>query len=80
MESLKAGGNMLCKKISEILTKSESSMDVVQEVIHFYSRTQHFCSDDINSSVSCFYWSDFVMEFVERRRYLFVISSIRKFK
>ena len=52
MKSLKVGGSMLCKKVSEILSDSENSLDVVQEAIHFYSRTHHLCSEDVLSLVS----------------------------
>ena len=52
MTNLKPGGSMLCKKVSEILSDSSSSLDVVQETIYFYSQTQKLCSEEITSPVS----------------------------
>ena len=52
MGNLESGAGMLCKKVAEILSDSESSVDTIQEVIHFYSRILSFCSDDIKSPVS----------------------------
>ena len=52
MTNLKPGGSMLCKKVSEILSDSSSSLDVVQETIYFYSQTQQLCSEEITSPVS----------------------------
>ncbi|KAL5260861.1 hypothetical protein ACHWQZ_G006783 [Mnemiopsis leidyi] len=50
--NLEPGAGMLCKKVAEILSDSGSSVDTIQEVLHFYSRILSFCNEDLNSSVT----------------------------
>ena len=51
-KSIKVESALLCKKISEILSETESGHDVLQETVVFYSRTRQWCDSNMSSTVS----------------------------